>query len=93
MKINKKLVISVFCKNIIVGPKDLGASAHFKYQVQGPRRRVRNDRGQMERAQASRLYGRRRSYPQQATSMGEKDATSPKAVHSRIAREILGPMG
>ena len=76
-----------------MGPKDLGASAHFKYQVQCPRRRVRNDQEQMERAQASRLYGRRQSYPLQATSMGEKDATSPKAVHPRIAREISGPMG
>ena len=78
---------------IIVGLKDLGAPAHFKYQVQGPHRRVRNDRGQMERAQASKLYGRRQSYRRQATSMGEKDATSPKAVHPRIAREISCPMG
>ena len=63
------------------------------YQVQSPRRGVRNVRGQMERTQASKLYGRRQSYPRQTTIMGEKNVTSPKAVHPRIAREIPGPMG
>ena len=62
-------------------------------QPKDPRWGVRNVRGQMERTQTSKLYGRRQSYPRPATIMGEKNATSPKTVHPRIVREIPGPMG
>ena len=77
---------------MIVEPKDLGTPA-YRYQAQGPRWGVRNARGQMKRAQTSRLYCWGQPYPRQAKIMGEKNTTSPEAVHSRIAKEIPGPMG
>ena len=63
------------------------------YQAQGPRRGGRSSRGQMKGIQTTRLYCRGWPYPRQAKIMGEKSATSPEAIHSRIAKRDSKPYG
>ena len=87
-------IISKLLKNISflvmigVGPKDMGTPAHL---ISSPRPTPRRKKCLMtnEGNPDRQIVG----HPRQAKITGEKSATSPEAIPSRIAKEIPSPMG
>ena len=62
-------------------------------QAQGLHRGGRSAWGRMKGIQTARMYCQGRPCPRQAKIMGEKSTTSPKDIHSRIAKEIPSYIG
>ena len=67
------------------GPRGFGPF-HLKLKAHAEEEEV--PRGEMKGIQTAKTYYRGRPYPRQAKIMGEKAATSPEDIHSRITKEI-----
>ena len=64
---------------------------HLKTKAHVEEEEVPED--EMKGIQIARMYCRRRPCPRQAKIMGEKAATLPEDIHSRINKEIPSHMG
>ena len=72
------------------GPRGFGPF-HLKPKAHAEEEEVPGD--EMKGIQTARMYCRGRPCPRQAKIMGEKAATSPEDIHSRITKEIPSHMG
>ena len=72
------------------GPRGFGPF-HLKPKAHAKEEEVPGDK--MKGIQTAKTYYRGRSYPRQAKIMGEKAATLPEDIHSRITKEIPSHMG
>ena len=72
------------------GPRGFGPF-HLKLKAHAKEEEVPGDK--MKGIQTAKTYCRGRSYPRQAKIMGEKAATLPEDIPSRITKEIPSHMG
>ena len=72
------------------GPRGFGLF-HLKTKAYVEEEEVTGD--EMKGIQTAKTYYRGRPYPRQAKIMGEKSATSPEDIHSRIIKEIPSHRG
>ena len=72
------------------GPRGFGPF-HLKSKTHAEEEEVSGD--EIKGIQTARMYCRGRPYPRQAKIMGEKAATSPEDIYSRMFKEIPSHMG